>query len=295
MATTRLLRSHRLLGRVLPPTTVSSSVAKVKCISKSQLKGERMVSADDDGDNKRKKPTVAVKASTVELESWTSSETQVGRRIDLASLLTALSRVFFGNQRPVKNRKTWIFEAQSFIERVVINCRFFTMFAVAGSLFGTVLCFVEGCVLILESYFHYFHSLSRSLDQVHTINLLIEAIDMFLIGIALFVFGVGLYVMFVGSKNENENGSWLPESSLFGLFNLKSLPTWVEMGSVSKAKSRIGHAVTMILQVGLLEKFKNVPLLTSLDLACFAGAVLISSSCIYLLSRLSSDGIIRQT
>lgn len=58
------------------------------------------------------------------------------------------------------------------------------------------------------------------------------------------------------------------------------------MKSVSQAKSKIGHAVVMILQVGLLEKFKRIPLVTPLDLACFAGAVLVSSACIFLLSRL---------
>lgn len=60
------------------------------------------------------------------------------------------------------------------------------------------------------------------------------------------------------------------------------------MQSVSQAKSRIGHAVMMILQVGVLEKLKDIPVVTGVDLACFAGAVLISSASIFLLSRLSA-------
>lgn len=59
------------------------------------------------------------------------------------------------------------------------------------------------------------------------------------------------------------------------------------MKSVSQAKSKIGHAVMMMLQVGVLEKFKSIPIVTSLDLACFAGAVFVSSACIFLLSKLS--------
>ena len=59
------------------------------------------------------------------------------------------------------------------------------------------------------------------------------------------------------------------------------------MKSVSQAKSKIGHAVMMILQVGVLEKFKSIPIVTNLDLACFAGAVFVSSACIFLLSRIS--------
>lgn len=210
---------------------------------------------------------------------------------------------------------------------------------------------MQGCFLILESYFQYFNTLSRVSDQGNLVHLLIEAIgryylplvflelkpilcfcffsfflttscsiiilnaDSFLVGTAMLIFGAGLYVMFVGSKNPKDEALSLPDSNLFGLFSLKvslfffqlliqnnsfinskywffwfflqSLPTWVEMRSVSQAKSKIGHAIMMILQVGMLEKFKNIPLATSLDLACFAGAVLFSSACIFLLSKLS--------
>lgn len=58
------------------------------------------------------------------------------------------------------------------------------------------------------------------------------------------------------------------------------------MQSVSEAKSRLGHAMMMILQVGVLEKFQSVPLATGLDLACAAAAILLSSACVFLLSRL---------
>ena len=69
---------------------------------------------------------------------------------------------------------------------------------------------------------------------------------------------------------------------------MQKLPTWAAMQSVSQAKSKIGHAVMMILQVGVLEKLKSVNLVTAVDLACFAGAVLMSSASIFLLSRLSA-------
>lgn len=66
------------------------------------------------------------------------------------------------------------------------------------------------------------------------------------------------------------------------------VPRWVEMKSVSDAKSKLGHAVMMILQVGVLEKFESVPLVTGPDLVCFAATLLISSASIFLLSKLSS-------
>lgn len=143
---------------------------------------------------------------------------------------------------------------------------------------------------------------------------------MFLVGTALFVFGVGLFAMFVGpEKMKEENRHWNSGSNLFGLFYMKvikklkkktpnliemkikfltfwflqlfqKLPTWVGMESVSAVKSKIGHAVVMILQVGVLEKFKSIPLNSAADLACFAAAVLISSASIFFLSKLNTGG-----
>jgi len=66
----------------------------------------------------------------------------------------------------------------------------------------------------------------------------------------------------------------------------EAAPGWLGMQSIAEAKLKIGHAVMMILQVGVLEKLKDIPLVTGLDLACFAASVLTSSACIFVLSRL---------
>ncbi|GAB2291343.1 hypothetical protein Dimus_025601 [Dionaea muscipula] len=193
-------------------------------------------------------------------------------------LLYIMPRVA-ADQKPTTSR------LQMLIERVIVDCRFFTLFAVAGSLLGSVLCFVEGSFLILKSYyFGYVHSImSQTLDHGNSLQLIIEAIDMFLVGTAMLIFGMGLYSMFVGRKERR------PESNLLGLFHLKMVPSWLEMRSMAQAKTLIGHAVLMILLVGVLEKFNSIPLVTCLDLACFAAAVLISSACIFLLSKLSAQ------
>ncbi|KAF9620180.1 hypothetical protein IFM89_010915 [Coptis chinensis] len=229
-------------------------------------------------------------ASTVEPQT---KNTSTG--VDLPSIVFGIARAALTTTfRPlvkVKGRVSWKRLAEMLIEKGIIDCRFFSLFAVAGSLLGSVLCYVDGFFLILESYFDYFQTMSKGSDEGHVMQLLIEAIDMFLVGSAMLMFGFGLYVMFMGTRNMNsKNGGLLSGSNFFGLFRLKVIPAWVEMQSVSQAKSQIGHSVLMILQVGVLEKFKSVPLVTALDLACFAGAVVISSACIFLLSRLSMDG-----
>ncbi|XP_038976164.1 uncharacterized protein LOC120107081, partial [Phoenix dactylifera] len=167
------------------------------------------------------------------------------------------------------------------------GCQSFTLIAVAGSLIGSVLCFVEGCFLVLEAFFQYFHMISQRLAEGGIIQLLIEAIDTFLVGTALLTFGMGLYVMFSGSADTKQNRGWQIAESSLGSFNLQMLAKSMEMQSISEAKSKIGHAILLILQTGMLEKFKNVTLASGLDLACFAGAVFISSACVFLLSKLT--------
>ncbi|KAH9692765.1 hypothetical protein KPL70_016478 [Citrus sinensis] len=264
-----------------------SSFKTVRYLSNSGFNtGENRSVYSDPGQRKSAAP-IKFKASASASDSlMITAKTEVGRGIDLSSLLANVTRAAlkFLRPRPSVNPTSSSSHIQRFIERVIIDCRFFTFFAVAGSLLGYILCFLEGCFLLLESYFKFFNSLSQKANQAHIMHLVIEAI-----GTALLIFGVGLYAMFVGSKNIKEKSSQIPGSNLFGLFYLKTPPKWVEMGSVSQAQSRIGHAVMMVLQVEVLEKFNSIPVVTSLDLVCFAGAALLSSACIFLLSRLSAS------
>ncbi|KAG6674841.1 hypothetical protein I3842_15G066900 [Carya illinoinensis] len=292
MATTRLLRSSRPLNLGLAASSSSSSSFSlsrktVRCLSKEGFNGEKIVSANGE----RKSVAVASKAASVAAPERivTSAPGMSWGILDFDSLIVAnVSHAVVILVRTAVKQKRRKMYIQMFLEKAIVDCRFFTLLAVAGSLLGSVLCFLEGCFTIVESYLQYFHSLSHKADQGHVMQLLIEAIDMFLIGTAMLMFGMGLYVIFVGKKTMTKEGPRLSGSNLFGLFYMKTLPAWVEKQSVSQAKSKIGHAVMMILQVGVLEKFKNVPMVTGVDLACFAGAVLISSASIFLLSRLSS-------
>ncbi|XP_042493334.1 uncharacterized protein LOC122072958 [Macadamia integrifolia] len=254
----------------------SSSSTLLRCLGKTRVTRDRdqkvVVVSAGNGHDQRKLSAVAWKESV-------ASENTISTNVTETALRILSSHV---------ERKSWRQKVEMFFETAFIDCRFFTLFAVAGSLLGSILCFFEGCVLIIESYLNYFHLMLQNSDQGHVVELLIEAIDMFLLGTAMLIFGTGLYVFFVGSKFMKRGSTRLiPQSNFFGLFHLHMLPAWVEMKSVSEEKSKIGHAVLMILQVGVVEKFKNIPLVTGLDLACFAGAVLISSASIFILSRLS--------
>lgn len=44
------------------------------------------------------------------------------------------------------------------IEKAIYRCRFLTVFGVFGSLMGSVLCYLKGCVYVMNSYTEYFSS-----------------------------------------------------------------------------------------------------------------------------------------
>ncbi|CAI9116638.1 OLC1v1017837C2 [Oldenlandia corymbosa var. corymbosa] len=264
-----------------------SSMLKVRCISNNNGgSGENWLPCTNNHANKVEKKNgvspVEVKASTSGCVIITSTPTKSDRLAELAGLLGDAAGLFFAFIRRLSlviKSIPWIWHLQMFMEKVIVDCRFFTMLAVGGTLLGSLLCFVEGCVLIIESYVKYFHSMSQGSAQEHLVHLLIEAI-----ATAMLVFATGLHVMFVGSSS----GFRGKGSQIFLQPNfIKTLPSRVGIHTVMQAKSKIGQAVIMILQVGMLEKFKTIPLVTSLDFACFAAAVFASSACTFLLSKLA--------
>ncbi|KAI3726719.1 hypothetical protein L1987_66521 [Smallanthus sonchifolius] len=287
MAAVRLTRVSR------PPSVLSTapfleSAATMRLRFTCMAAGFGSENTQLAGDTERK-PIAAPKAVTnvmADLDAGVAKPTQTsGQRVDLATLMLVLRTNTLRKLKVVTRRRQWSLIIQSLVEKVIMDSRFFTMFGVAGTLIGSVLCFLEGVFLVVKSYLQYFHALYGHSDHGHIMDLLINALDMFLIGTAMLTFGTALHVMFVGSQASK--GRPIPSSNLFGLFHLKEFPSWAGMKSMSQAKSKIGHALMLLLQVGILEKFKSIPLVTGLDLACFAAAVFVSSAGLFILSRIS--------
>lgn len=56
---------------------------------------------------------------------------------------------------------------------------------------------------------------------------------------------------------------------------------------MNELKTKLGHVIVMLLLIGLLEKSKKAVIQSPLDLLCFSASVLLSSVCLFLLSKLS--------
>lgn len=70
-------------------------------------------------------------------------------------------------------------------------------------------------------------------------------------------------------------------------FPFQERPKWLNIKTVDELKTKLGHVIVMLLLIGLFDKSKKASIQTPVDLLCFCVSVLLSSSCLFLLSRLS--------
>ncbi|GJY29165.1 hypothetical protein Tco_0404932 [Tanacetum coccineum] len=285
MAAVRLARMSKPRTALGGPSLQSvSSMVRVKLRFTCMAAGFGLENGRLDGDVERK-PVMVTKAATYKvsvLDGALVAPTQTSEKVDLATLVVLVRTAVQRRSKIVMKPRPWSLIIQSFVEKVIMDSRFFTIFGVAGTLLGSVLCFMEGVFLVAESYLQYFHAMYQHSDHSHIMHLLIEAL-----GTAMLTFGMGLHLMFVGSRASKGKGLPIPPSNFFGLFYLKEIPSWAGMNSISQAKSKFGHALMLLLQVGVLDKFKSIPLVTGLDLACFAASVFVSSAGVFILSRIA--------
>lgn len=172
------------------------------------------------------------------------------------------------------------------IEKIIYRCRFLALLGVWGSLVGSLLCFIKGCTHVVSSFMEYF------VNRGKMILLLVEAIDVYLLGTVMLVFGMGLYELFVSNLDiaKSLSDEKVPyRSNFFGLFTLKERPRWLEIKSVNELKTKLGHVIVMLLLIGLFDKSKKAVIHSPVDLLCFSASVLLSSGCLYLLSKLSDS------
>ncbi|CAN6483284.1 unnamed protein product [Victoria cruziana] len=116
--------------------------------------------------------------------------------------------------------------AESIVERVIFDFRFLALLAIGGSLAGSVLCFLNGCVYIVDAYKVYLNSCVKGIHTGQMVLRLVEAIDVYLAGTVMLIFGMGLYGLFISNVSAEVpavQDRALKGSSLFGMFALKDM------------------------------------------------------------------------
>ncbi|KAL5198869.1 hypothetical protein ABZP36_002381 [Zizania latifolia] len=175
------------------------------------------------------------------------------------------------------------------VERVIFDFRFLALLAVAGSLAGSLLCFLNGCVYIKEAYSVYWTSCVKGVHTGQMVLKVVEAIDVYLAGTVMLIFGMGLYGLFISNTSTDapsESDRALQGSSLFGMFALKERPKWMKITSLDELKTKVGHVIVMILLVKMFERSKMVKITTGMDLLSYSVCIFLSSASLYILHNL---------
>ncbi|KAL9231248.1 hypothetical protein vseg_006499 [Gypsophila vaccaria] len=179
--------------------------------------------------------------------------------------------------------------AESTIERVIFDFRFLALLAVGGSLAGSVLCFLNGCVYIKDAYVVYWTGCVKGIHTGQMVLRLVEAIDVYLAGTVMLIFAMGLYGLFISNVPPTVHPGVdraLKGSSLFGMFTLKERPRWMKISSLDELKTKVGHVIVMILLVKMFERSKMVTITTGMDLLSYSVCIFLSSASLYILHNL---------
>ncbi|KAK7271566.1 hypothetical protein RJT34_27574 [Clitoria ternatea] len=191
---------------------------------------------------------------------------------------------------PNGNPIVGIFRAtESTIERVIFDFRFLALLAIGGSLAGSLLCFLNGCIYIIDAYKVYWSSCVKGVHTGQMVLRLVEAIDVYLAGTVMLIFGMGLYGLFITNVSPDvppTGDRALTGSSLFGMFALKERPKWMKISSLDELKTKVGHVIVMILLVKMFERSKMVTIATGLDLLSYSVCIFLSSASLYILHNL---------
>ncbi|KAL4324702.1 hypothetical protein GQ457_11G014360 [Hibiscus cannabinus] len=178
---------------------------------------------------------------------------------------------------------------ESNIEKTIFDFRFLALFAIGGSLAGSLLCFLNGCVYISEAYKVYWTSCVKGIHTGNMVLRLVEAIDVYLTGTVMLIFGMGLYGLFISNSNSElpaDVDRALKGSSLFGMFAMKERPKWMKISSLDELKTKVGHVIVMILLVKMFERSKMVAINTGMDLLTYSICIFLSSASLYILHHL---------
>ncbi|KAJ6838315.1 uncharacterized protein M6B38_321190 [Iris pallida] len=181
---------------------------------------------------------------------------------------------------------------ESTIERVIFDFRFLALLAVGGSLAGSLLCFLNGCVYIVDAYKVYCTACVKGVHTGKMVLRLVEAIDVYLAGTVMLIFGMGLYGLFISNVPPGvppTEDRALKGSSLFGMFALKVRPKWMKISSLDELKTKVGHVIVMILLVKMFERSKMVAISTGMDLLSYSVCIFLSSASLYILSNLHKE------
>lgn len=159
-------------------------------------------------------------------------------------------------------------------EKILWNCRFFTILPVIFGLIGSILMFVVASfdiIKVLIDVYSYIVLSNHSIN-LHTdaIAIIIGAIDLYLMALVFLIFSFGIYELFISEIDDMRNSS-----------QAKVL----EIRSLDALKDKIGKVIIMVLIVNFFQRALNANFSTPLEMGYLALSILALCLGIYFLHK----------
>lgn len=126
-------------------------------------------------------------------------------------------------------------DLRAFERRIVVSSRFFTLFAVFGSLAGSILMFSLGLYNVYEAFRYGLQGTDEAGPfGTSAVIRIIEGLDRFLIAIVLLYFAYGVYSLFIHPEESEEE---------------LALPKWLRVKQIGQLKQVVAEVIIVILFV----------------------------------------------
>jgi uncharacterized membrane protein YqhA len=159
-----------------------------------------------------------------------------------------------------------------YFEKFLFSTRFLTLIAVLGSIFLSIIMFVEGLILIFHASTYFISSLTTqgsNIDEAKIVIMVISTVDKFLISTVLLIFGMGIYELFISKIDHNQKIE-------------DNRPGWLHVKSLDDLKESLGRVILLILIVAFFEHTLLIKYESALDLLYLGIGILLISGSLYL-------------
>lgn len=172
-------------------------------------------------------------------------------------------------------------------ETVLYFSRYLTIFAVIASILSSIILFVKGTLIAIETLQIFFKHTSfieclsiNGRDKISDYEPLligfVSSVDIYLFAMVLIIFGMGIYELFISKIDPVERKA-------------DARPSWLQVSSIDDLKSSLGKVILMVLIVNFFKFSIDTPINEAKDLLFLSIGIVLVSLALYIANKSHSS------
>lgn len=168
-------------------------------------------------------------------------------------------------------------------EAILYFSRYLTIFAVVASIFSSIILFIKGTLIAIETLQIFFSHTKfwdflilsekdRISDYEELLIGFVSSVDIYLFAMVLIIFGMGIYELFISKIDPVERKT-------------DTRPTWLQVSSLDDLKSSLGKVILMVLIVNFFKASIGTPIKQAQDLLFLSIGIVLVSLALYIANK----------